>query len=454
LNITETMRAGMVSLGCPKNQVDGEHILALLRDAGFKIHNDPGLCDVVVINTCGFIEAAKSESIENILEFCKLKEEGRIRCIVVTGCLAQRYRDELAKEIPEVDVILGLSYGDEIVDAVRTACNEKKRVLRYDETPVHKLDEGDRILTTLPFFAYLKIAEGCDNRCAYCAIPGIRGGFYSRKMETLVDEARALARNGVSELVLVAQDVTRYGTDLCGHSMLPELLRELCKIDGLRWIRLLYCYPDEVTDELIDVIASEPKVAKYIDIPLQHINDDILTRMNRRGDSKLIRSVIRKLRERVPGITLRTSLIAGLPGETKKQFAQLCEFVTDTKFDRLGCFAYSPEEGTPAASMPDQVADEERERRAEIINNLQMDIMSRSFDRQIGKVVPVVVEGYDRYSECFFGRSESDAPEIDNQILFTSTRRQIPMGEYVMVRLTENMDCTLCGEEVPAGKEA
>lgn len=434
------VKVGMVSLGCPKNQVDAELMLSLLREEGFELTSDAGLADVVIVNTCGFIEDAKKESIENILEFCTLKKEGRIKCVVVTGCLAERYREEVAKEIPEADVILGIGANAEIVNAVKRAL-EGEKLCSFPEKDKLPLN-GARVLTTLPFYAYLKIAEGCDNRCTYCAIPMIRGRFRSRPMEEIVKEAEGLAAGGVKELVVVAQDTTRYGEDLYGSLMLPELLRRLCRIDGFAWIRVLYCYPERITDELLDVMAGEGKIAKYIDIPLQHANGQVLRRMNRSGDAQSLTALMRKIRQRVPGITLRTTLIAGFPGETKEQFAELASFVKEVEFDRLGCFAYSVEEGTPAAALPEQLSEGEKKRRAEIIMDGQYDIMRRKNEALVGRAMTVLVEGFDKYAACWFGRSEADAPDIDGKVFIRSERPLAP-GRFVQVLVDEVLDLDL-----------
>ncbi|WP_077534776.1 30S ribosomal protein S12 methylthiotransferase RimO [Massiliimalia massiliensis] len=439
------IRVGMVSLGCPKNQVDAEMMLERLKHKGYKLVADTGNCDVVVINTCGFIQSAKEEAIENIIEFINLKNEGKIKAIIVTGCLAERYREEILTEMPEVDAVVGLGSNEKICDVIQSALAGKK-VQRYGEKEALPLC-GGRVISTLPYYAYLKIAEGCDNCCTYCAIPSIRGRFRSKPMEEVLKEAQWLADEGVKELILVAQDTTRYGEDLYGKYSLAKLLRELCKIDGFRWIRILYCYPDKITDELIDVIAEEEKVAKYIDLPLQHCNDDILQKMNRPMDKKATVALIQKLRERIPGLTLRTTLIAGFPTETQEQFVELVEFVKEMKFDRLGCFAYSEEEGTAAAEMSPQVDEKIRERRAEIIMEEQMTIMERANEKMIGRVVTVVLEGADKLADCYFGRSEADAPDIDGKIFFTSGQKHT-MGDFIRVRIDEVCDYDLVGEEV------
>ncbi len=434
----------MVSLGCPKNQVDAEILLANFKKAGFEITADAGLADVVVVNTCGFIEDAKKESIENILEFCTLKNEGSIKCVAVTGCLAERYRDEVAAEIPEADVILGIGANADLVQAVQTVLDGNSDKVTSFPNRCDLPLEGARILTTLPFFAYLKVAEGCDNCCSYCAIPAIRGPFRSRAMEHVVSEARRLAQSGVTELVLVAQDTTRYGEDLYGTSMLPRLLDELNAIDELHWIRVLYCYPERITDELIDSIARNDKVVKYLDIPIQHCNEEVLRAMRRVGNRKTLETLVKKLRERIPGITLRTTLIAGFPGETKPQFAELCQFVKDMKFDHLGCFAYSQEEGTPAAEMPGQLDAHEKRRRAEIIMTEQSVINERRNQKMVGKAVEAVVEGFDRYAECHFGRTAADAPDIDGKLFFAAPAGTA-VGSYVTVRIEDVLDYDLIG---------
>ncbi len=438
-------KIGIVSLGCPKNQVDAERILALLSDEGYEIAYDAALSDVVIINTCGFIQSAKEEAIETILEFCTLKEEGRIKAVVVTGCLAERYRDEIMTEMPQVDAVVGIGKNDELADIIRRIyCGEK--VCTYGNKEDLCFDEK-RMLSTPSYMAYLKIAEGCDNRCTYCAIPSIRGRFRSRSIESIVSEAKSLADGGVKELVLIAQDTTRYGEDLYGESKLALLLKELSKIDGLKWIRTLYLYPERITDELIDVFASEEKVVSYMDIPIQHCDGEILKGMNRKGDEQSLVSLIEKIREKVPGIILRTTLIAGFPGESEEQFESLCEFVKKVRFDRLGCFAYSAEEGTAAAKLEGQLDEDIKSRRAEMIYEEQSRIMFEKNEEQVGKTIEVVCEGFDRYAECFFGRSYMDAPEIDGKIFFTAEKKP-SQGEFIKVRITDTLDFDLLGERV------
>lgn len=439
-------RVGMVSLGCPKNQIDAEHILFDLKKEGFEIVQDAALADVAIVNTCGFIEAAKQESIDEILELCTLKQEGKIKAIVCTGCLAERYRDEILKEIPELDAVVGIGSNTELPDLIRKVLWDKTTVSSYGEKYNLPL-EGGRIISTEPFYAYLKIAEGCDNRCTYCAIPSIRGRFRSRKMEDVVGEAKWLAQNGVTEIVVIAQDTTRYGEDLYGEPKLAQLLKELCKIDGLKWIRTLYSYPERITDELISVVRDEPKLVKYFDIPMQHCNGDILKRMNRHGNKEFLAELVNKIRKEIPEVTLRTTLIAGFPGETEEQFGELLDFVKDMKFERLGCFAYSIEEGTPAAKMDGQLDEEVKEHRAEIIMQEQMFISDRFNETMVGKKLEVVVEGFDRYAECWFGRSVMDAPEIDGKVFFTCEEKPA-VGEYINVQIDDILDYDLIGTRV------
>ena len=439
-------RVGMVSLGCPKNQIDAEHMLFDLKKEGFEIVQDAALADVVIVNTCGFIEAAKQEAIDNILEFCTLKQEGRIKAVICTGCLAERYRDEILKEIPELDAVIGIGSNDKLCDIIRKVLWDKKAISSYGEKYNLPL-EGGRIISTEPFYAYLKIAEGCDNCCTYCAIPSIRGRFRSRKIEDIIDEAKWLAENGVTEIVVIAQDTTRYGEDLYGEPKLAELLKELCKINGLKWIRTLYSYPERITDELIAVVRDEPKLVKYFDIPLQHCNGDILKKMNRHGNKEVLVELINKIRREIPDVTLRTTLIAGFPGETAEQFGELVDFVKEVKFERLGCFAYSIEEGTPAAKMDGQLDEEIKEHRAEVIMQEQMLISDRFNETMVGKTLEVVVEGFDRYAECWFGRSVMDAPEIDGKVFFTCEQKPA-VGEYINVQIDDILDYDLIGTRI------
>ncbi|MBQ8786169.1 MAG: 30S ribosomal protein S12 methylthiotransferase RimO [Oscillospiraceae bacterium] len=440
------VRVGMVSLGCSKNQVDAERMLYKIQKAGYQLIEDAALADIAIINTCGFIESAKQEAIETIFEFVALKNEGRIKKIVVTGCLSERYREEVSELIPESDAVVGIGCNEDIVSVLEKIM-EGERVEAFDDKEKLSLT-GGRVLTTLSFTSYLKIAEGCDNRCSYCAIPDIRGRFRSVPMENLLDEARKLVAEGVRELNVIAQDTTRYGIDLYGKYMLPELLTELCKIEELKWIRILYCYPERITDELLDVMAKEDKIVKYIDLPIQHCDDAILKAMHRQGTEASLREVIKKIRDKVEGIVIRTTLITGFPGETEEQFNKLAEFVNEMEFDRLGCFSYSEEEGTPAAEMDCQVDEEVREHRAEIIMEQQSVIAEKKNNALIGKTLEVVTEGFDRYGECWFGRSAADAPEIDGKIFFTAPDKKPFPGCFVKVRIDDVLDYDLIGEIV------
>ncbi|MCI9414795.1 MAG: 30S ribosomal protein S12 methylthiotransferase RimO [Clostridiales bacterium] len=439
-------KVGMVSLGCPKNQMDAEQMLARLREAGIELTADAGQADVVIVNTCGFIEDAKKESIENILEFAQLKEEGQIRKIVVTGCLAQRYQDELVAELPECDGVLGLGANADIVEAVRKVMEGEKTV-RFPGRDCWTLD-GPRLLTTPGFFAYLRVGDGCNNRCAYCAIPLIRGPLRSRAMDDVVEEARTLAAAGVKELILVAQDLTLYGSEKGGPSKLPELLDKLCEIDGIRWIRLLYCYPEHIDDRLLSVIAAQDKIVKYMDIPIQHCSEKVLAAMHRSGGGKQLKALIRHIRERVPGIVLRTTVMTGFPGEGKPEFEELCEFVGEMRFERLGCFAFSPEEGTPACTMEGQVSDRVKNRRRDIVMETQSRIAGQYNEAQVGKTLTVLAEGFDRIAGCWFGRSEADAPDIDGKVFFTVPEggKKPRPGDFVRVRVDETLDWDLMGE--------
>lgn len=433
----------MVSLGCPKNQVDAEMMLSTLKNAGFEICGEEASADAIIINTCGFIEAAKAEAIENILEAAEYKKDGNCKALVVTGCLAERYKDDVTEEIPEVDVCVGLGSNSRIAEIVKKAI-EGEKVNSYGEKTDLELN-GERILGGYPFSTYLKIADGCDNCCTYCAIPQIRGRMRSRRIEDCVAEAERLAENGVTELIVVAQDTTAYGTDIYGKPMLAELLRQLCKIEKLHWIRTLYTYPDKIDDELLNTVANEEKLVKYFDIPLQHIDGEILKRMNRKGDKKSISDLIDKIRQVIPSVTLRTTLITGFPGESDEQFCSLAEFVREKRFDRLGCFTYSPEEGTVAAEFDGQIDEQIKNDRMENIMELQMTIAAEKNEEKIGSVTEVLIEGWDDYIKCYFGRTVADAPEVDGKIFFMSTR-QLTIGEYVRVRINDCLDYDLLGE--------
>lgn len=437
------IKIGMVSLGCSKNLVDSERMLYKFRKRGYELVTEPGLSDIAVVNTCGFIQSAKEEAIETILELAKLKEEGTIKKIVVTGCLSERYQQEMADEFPEIDAVVGIGDQKDIVDILdHVLANE--RVVHFDDKrnlPV----TGERIISTLPFFAYLKIAEGCNNCCTYCAIPKIRGPYRSVPMEDVIEEAVWLAENGVTEIIVIAQDTTRYGEDLYGNSKLPELLEKLCGIDGLKWIRVLYCYPERITDELLEVIANQEKIVKYMDIPIQHCNGEILKRMNRKGDLQSLTALMKKIRNKIPDIVIRTTLITGFPGETQEQFEELAEFVKDIKFDRLGCFAYSREEGTAAAKFDGQLDEDVKTHRADIIMEQQQLISEQKNSEKMDGVFEAVVEGFDKWAECYFGRTAGDAPDIDGKIFFTANEK-LEIGQYVTVKITDTLDYDLIGE--------
>lgn len=439
--MTNGYKVGMISLGCPKNQVDGEALLAKLAQAGYQIVNEIENSDVMIVNTCGFIEDAKREAIDTILEVAQYKEAGLISAIVVTGCLAERYQDEILKEMPEVDAVIGIGANSDIVKVCDKAlCGIKTS--NFPNKCYLPLD-GERMLSTPPHWAYLKIAEGCDNRCAYCAIPGIRGDFRSRTIESVVDEAKSLVNRGVKEIILVAQDTTKYGQDLYGEYSLDKLLKELVKIDGLEWIRLFYCYPQRITDSLIDVIANEDKVCKYIDIPLQHSDATVLKNMNRVGDGNDYRVLLNKMREAIPGLALRTTFMVGFPGETDEQFENLCEFVKDMKFDKMGCFTFSPEEDTPAFDMKNQIDEDVKKRRQEVLMNAQFFITEASNKGRVGNVYKVIVDSF--ADGKYTGRSYMDSPEIDSGIIFTSNK-ELNIGDFVDVKITDFDGYDLIGE--------
>ena len=432
-----------ISLGCAKNMVNCEQMMALCRDAGMELCPSPEGCDAAVVNTCGFLSSANEEAIENILAMAELKKAGKLKKILVTGCMTQRYQGEVAKELPEVDGILGTGSYKDIVDAVETVM-AGGTVSRFDDINA-PVDEFGRVLTTPGHYAFLRIAEGCDNWCAFCIIPKLRGKYRSRTMEHVLAEARQLADSGVKELIVIAQDITRYGTDLNGEHQLAALLRELCKLD-FHWIRLHYLYPDDITDELIDTIAQEEKIVPYLDIPIQHCNDDILKAMNRRDTKESIRKVFHDLRARIPGLVLRTSIIAGLPGEGEKEFEELCDFLREEKIERAGVFPFSPEEGTKAATM-EHVPMEEAQRRTELLVDVQSDIIDEYNESVLGDVREVLCEGWSEEAQSFVGRSYAESVDIDGKIYF-SAERDIMAGEFVNVRLTGTMDGELTGEAV------
>ena len=429
----------MISLGCAKNLVNSEQMLYLLDEAGYRLVLEPEGADFAIVNTCGFIDAAKSEAIENILSLAALKSEGKLGGLIVTGCLSERYKDSILAELPEIDAVLGVGSFSEIVDAAERVCaGEGYASFRDQSGPI---DETPRVVSTGPGWAYLRIAEGCNNFCAFCAIPYIRGRYRSRPIETVVAEARDLAAHGVKELIVIAQDITRYGTDLYGRRSLAQLCRELEQIEGVEWIRLHYLYPDQFDEELIDEIARNPKIVKYLDIPIQHINDTILKKMNRRGTGAEIRALFRSLRERIPGLVLRTSLIAGLPGEGEAEFEELCEFLKEAKIERVGVFPFSPEEGTPAAAM-EHVEPEEARRRADLILQLQQPIMDDFLQGFVGKTLRVLYEYDDEESGLHVGRSYADSPDIDGLVLFTGDCTE---GELVNVTIDAVEDGLLFG---------
>lgn len=436
-------KVGMISLGCPKNQVDGEALLAKLKKAGYEIVNNIEDSDVMIVNTCGFIEQAKKEAIDTILEVAEYKNEGLISAIVVTGCLAERYQDEIIKEMPEVDAVLGIGANSDIVKT----CDKALCGIVTTSFPnkCYLSINDERIISTPSHWAYLKIAEGCDNRCSYCAIPGIRGGFRSRTIESCVDEAKALAESGVKELILIAQDTTKYGQDLYGKYSLDILLKELVKIDGIEWIRLFYCYPQRITDSLINVIANEEKVCSYIDIPLQHSDKTVLKNMNRVGDGEDYRALISKMRKAIPGLALRTTFMVGFPGETDEQFENLCKFTEDVKFDKMGCFTFSPEEDTPAYDMQNQIDDDVKVRRQEVLMNKQYSITEELNKQRIGRIYKVIIDTFD--GEKYVGRSYMDSPEIDIGIIFTSDNN-LNIGDFVNVEITDYNGYDLIGKAI------
>lgn len=437
-------KVSMVSLGCPKNQVDAEMMLYSLSEAGFQIGAIEAEADAIIVNTCGFIEEAKAEAIENILEAARYKTEGNCKALIVTGCLAERYRDDVTDEIPEVDVCVGIGKNGDIAKIVKDAIEGKKANFYGNKEDLDL--NTPRILGGLPFTAYLKVGDGCDNCCTYCAIPKIRGKMRSRRIEDCVAEARDLAERGVRELIVVAQDTTAYGTDIYGESKLCELLEELCKIEKIKWIRTLYTYPERITDELLDLMAREEKLVKYLDMPIQHANGEILKRMNRKGDKESLMALINKIREKVPNITLRTTLITGFPGETEEQFCEMHTFVKEARFERLGCFTYSAEEGTIAAEMDCQINEQLKQDRMELIMETQLDIAREKNEEKIGTVQEVLIEGWDDYIKCYYGRTKSDAPEIDGKVFFMAHRPLI-IGDFVSVEINDTLEYDLLGEE-------
>ena len=441
-----SVRVGMVSLGCPKNQVDAELMLGYLADAGYDLVEDAAMSDVAIVNTCGFIESAKSEAIEEILELAALKNEGRIKALIVTGCMAERYRDAILDEMPEVDAVVGIGSNHKIADIVENVTQSKRFSSYGEKEDLHMC--GRRIRTTLPFYSYLRIADGCNNRCTFCAIPMIRGRFRSRPMEELVEEAEQLASKGVRELTVIAQDTTEYGSDLYGKRMLPELLNKLCEVEGLKWIRVLYCYPEKITDELLSVIADQPKMCKYIDMPIQHVSKNILRAMHRPGDRQSLTALISHIREKIPGVVLRTTLMTAFPGETQENFEELIDFVREIKFEKLGCFIWSAEEDTPAFDLPDRIDPETAALREESIIDEQSRIIDMRCEGMVGKKIEVMTEGFDRLAECYYGRSQGEAPEIDGKIFYDTDGKKLRQGDFVTVEITDFMDCDLVGRIV------
>lgn len=443
LKMNENFKVGMISLGCPKNQVDGEIMLEKLSSSDFTVVQTIEDADVMIINTCGFIEDAKKEAIENILEVAEYKKAGLVSAIVVTGCLAERYQEEIIKEIPEVDAVIGIGANCDIVKTCQKALLGIKTEIFPDKCYL-PLDDK-RMLSTPPHWAYLKLSDGCDNKCSYCAIPLIRGKYRERTMQSIIDEANLLAESGIKELILVAQDTTKYGLERYGKYKLAELLKEICKIEKIQWVRLFYCYPDRVTDELIDVIASEEKVCSYIDIPLQHCNNRILKSMNRNGSYEFLKELLQKMKNRIPDLSLRTTFMVGFPGETEEDFEELCNFVKDIKFDKMGCFAYSPEEDTPAYSFENQIDDDVKNRRAEVLMDIQYSITENANKSRIGNVYKVIID--EKNDGKYIGRSYLDSPEIDSGIFFTSDD-DLNIGDFVQVKITDFDGYDLIGESV------
>ena len=438
------MKILFISLGCDKNLVDTEVMLGLLASRGYEMTDDETEADIIVINTCCFIHDAKEESIQNILEMAEYKKEGKVRALIVTGCLAERYRQEILDEIPEVDEVLGTTAYDRILDAVDAALAGKHSVMLADIDAL-PLPDTKRLVTTGGHFAYLKIAEGCDKHCTYCIIPKIRGNYRSVPMERLIREAEELAAQGVKELILVAQETTLYGKDLYGEKSLHRLVRELCRISGLRWIRILYCYPEEITDELIQVMKEEKKVCHYLDLPIQHASDAVLKRMGRRTSKQELVEIIGKLRREIPDICLRTTLITGFPGETEEQHEELIEFVDEMEFDRLGVFTYSPEEETPAEKMPDQIDEEVKEERQDELMELQQEIAFENAERMVGREVLVMIEGKVADENAYVGRTYRDAPNVDG-LIFINTDEELLSGDFARVKVTGALDYDLIGE--------
>ena len=441
------IKVSMASLGCSKNLIDSEQMLGLLEQSGYEIVENEEDADILIVNTCTFIESAKMESIECILELAQYKKTGHCKYLIVTGCLAQRYKEQILSELPEVDAVIGTNEYDKIADVIRSLDEEQEKRLFCAETPL--LCETSRLRSTPGYTAYLKIAEGCDNHCTYCVIPSIRGRYRSRRMEDIISEAKELAADGVKELVVIAQDTTRYGKDLYGEYRLAELLRELCHIDNIEWVRVHYCYPEIVTDKLIDVFAEESKLCNYFDIPIQHCSDGILKRMGRRTNKKQITELIAQIRHRLPDAVIRTSLVVGFPGETEEEFEELRQFVEETKFDRLGVFAYSREEDTPAYDMDNQIDEEEKERRRELLMMVQSEISQQLNEDKIGKTVRVLVEGKDEIIKSYYGRTYADSIEIDGKVFFKSDK-PLKEGDFASVKIEQVLEYDLFGTATEA----
>lgn len=438
-------KIGFISLGCSKNLVDTEVMLRTLHDAGFELTPDESEAEIIVVNTCGFIESAKQESIDNILDVARLKEDGKCRYLIATGCLVERYREEVMRELPEIDALLGVGSLSHIAEAAEAVMRGEKYV-SFDDKEASKLG-GDRILTTDEHTAYLKIAEGCDNKCTYCAIPLIRGKMRSRTIEDIVKEAKDLEELGVKELNLIAQDTSRYGLDIYGEYSLARLVRALTENTNIPWIRLLYCYPDKITDELITEMRVNPRLLKYMDIPIQHISDSVLNKMNRHGGSALIRETVKKLRENVPGIVLRTTAMVGFPGESEEDFAELCEFLKEARFEHFGAFTYSKEEGTVAADFEETVDEQTKQDRYDILMQTQLTVNEDIISKHIGETVTVLCDGFDTIADIYYGRTYADAPDVDGRVYFKSVK-QINSGDFVQVKVFEALDYDLVGEAV------
>ena len=439
-------KVAFISLGCSKNLVDTEVMLHNLYKDGFEVTFEPEEAEIVIINTCGFIESAKQEAIDNILDANELKTWGKCKHLIATGCLVERYRDEVMKELPELDAIVGVGSLEDIGEACRAVMRGEKYTSFKDKntSPLG----GGRILTTAPHTAYLKIAEGCDNRCTYCAIPLIRGKLRSRTVEDIVHEAKELDRAGVKELNLIAQDTSRYGLDLYGEYSLARLVREITAATSIPWIRLLYCYPDKITDELIEQLRTNDRLVKYMDVPVQHISDTVLTRMNRHGGKSLIVDTVKRLRERVPGITLRTTAMVGFPGETEEDFVELCEFIKEARFDRFGAFTYSPEDDTEAALMPDQIDEQVKQDRYDILMQTQLTVSEELNQSKLGSEITVITDGYDAVAEVYFGRSQADAPDVDGKVYFRAPKGKYTYGDFVKVKIDEALDYDLIGDAI------